>query len=54
MALYNTHYQGLKKSIVTDIPLEGGSGVCQGKTKKGESCPNKAKNGTTFCGKHTP
>jgi hypothetical protein len=43
-----------EKSIATDIPLEGGSGVCQGKTKKGESCPNKAKNGTTFCGKHTP
>jgi len=28
--------------------------VCQGKTKKGDSCTNKPKPGTEFCGKHTP
>ena len=42
------------KLVITEIPIEGGNGVCKGKTKKGDSCPNKAKMGTTFCGKHTP
>ena len=27
--------------------------ICQGKTKKGESCPNKAKPNTLYCGKHS-
>ncbi len=27
--------------------------ICQGKTKKGDSCPNKAKPNTLFCGKHS-
>jgi len=27
--------------------------ICQGKTKKGETCPNKAKPGSNFCGKHS-
>jgi len=27
--------------------------ICQGKTKKGESCPNKAKPNTMYCGKHS-
>jgi poly(3-hydroxyalkanoate) synthetase len=30
-----------------------GDGICQGKTKKGASCPNKAKPDTNFCGKHS-
>ena len=27
--------------------------ICQGKTKKGDACPNKAKPNTNFCGKHS-
>jgi len=27
--------------------------ICQGKTKKGETCPNKAKPGCNYCGKHS-
>jgi hypothetical protein len=27
--------------------------ICQGKTKKGEICRNKAKPNTNFCGKHS-
>jgi len=27
--------------------------ICKGKTKKGESCPNKAKPNTIYCGKHS-
>ena len=27
--------------------------ICQGKTKKGEVCGNKAKPNTNFCGKHS-
>ena len=27
--------------------------ICQGKTKKGEACPNKAKPGSIYCGKHS-
>jgi len=27
--------------------------ICQGKTKKGEPCGNKAKPNTNFCGKHS-
>ena len=42
------------KLVITDIAIESENGVCKGKTKKGDSCPNKSKIGTTFCGKHTP
>jgi hypothetical protein len=31
----------------------GTTTICQGKTKKGESCPNKAKPNTMYCGKHS-
>jgi hypothetical protein len=31
----------------------GATTICQGKTKKGESCPNKAKPNTMYCGKHS-
>jgi hypothetical protein len=41
-------------SNVTDISVDSGNSICQGKTKKGDGCPNKAKPGTSFCGKHTP
>ena len=27
--------------------------ICQGKTKKGDPCTNKAKPNTNFCGKHS-
>ena len=40
--------------LIDQILVEGGNGICQGKTKKGDGCPNKAKPGTIFCGKHTP
>lgn len=44
-----------EKQINPDLPNDTvGLSICQGKTKKGENCPNKAKNGTIFCGKHTP
>jgi hypothetical protein len=35
-----------KLNVVSDI-------ICQGKTKKGEPCGNKAKPNTNFCGKHS-
>jgi hypothetical protein len=34
--------------------IEVSNGICQGKTKKGDGCPNKSKPGTLYCGKHTP
>ena len=33
--------------------LSSAATICQGKTKKGESCPNKAKPNTIYCGKHS-
>ena len=32
--------------------VEAGSGICQGKTKKGEPCKRKAKPGSKFCRQH--
>ena len=40
--------------VSPDILVDSTNGICQGKTKKGDGCPNKAKPGTSFCGKHTP
>ena len=66
---YSINRQDLNKYLLNDsknktnkneiesinaIQVEGANGICQGKTKKGDDCPNKAKPGTLFCGKHTP
>jgi len=55
--LFNNSKKQSKNDKENNVDLKNdtnGLSICQGKTKKGESCPNKAKNGTIFCGKHTP
>lgn len=38
------------KQLITNVVSDN---ICQGKTKKGDPCGNKAKPNTNFCGKHT-
>jgi len=38
------------KQLNTNVVCDN---ICQGKTKKGDPCGNKAKPNTNFCGKHT-
>ena len=60
---FNIEREKLDKYIETSIETNASnsndtqptltSNICQGKTKKGELCPNKAKPNTNFCGKHS-
>jgi len=40
-------------NIDTSTATKSQQMVCQGKTKKGDSCTNKPKPGTIYCGKHS-
>ena len=60
---FNIERDKLDKYILIDQSLENSkqqlntnivsANICQGKTKKGDPCGNKAKPNTNFCGKHT-
>jgi len=53
--LNNSKKSNKQEALPTsEILFDSGNGICQGKTKKGDGCPNKSKPGTSFCGKHTP
>ncbi len=48
----------IEKQVITSNTIKVSTStisdsICQGKTKKGDPCTNKAKPNTNFCGKHS-